>query len=249
MVDRASRSTLAVYVLSLRQLTGKGRVLTIAGLALVPMIPALVWLLTSAKPSASDLDDVLINAMLASAILPIVALTVATTALGNELEDKTLSNLTLAPVARWRIVAAKLGASATLIVPVIAASGAASVLIAFTGAGLGGSARAAAAVGVALAVGALVYASLFVWLGLFSSRPLAIGLLYVFVWEGLFSSFVEGVKYLSVRQYTLGIVQAIDGSRFTDEVIGTTAAVVIAAVVFSLFALLTVRRLMRMDVP
>ena len=147
MVDRASRSTLAVYVLSLRQLTGKGRVLTIAGLALVPMIPALVWLLTSAKPSASDLDDVLINAMLASAILPIVALAVATTALGNELEDKTLSNLTLAPVARWRIVAAKLGASATLIVPVIAASGAASVLIAFTGAGLGGSARAAAAVG------------------------------------------------------------------------------------------------------
>ena len=57
------------------------------------------------------------------------------------------------------------------------------------------------------------------------------------------------MKYLSVRQYTLGIVQAIDSSRFTDEVIGTTAAVVIAAVVFSLFALLTVRRLMRMDVP
>ena len=241
----------AVYVLSFRQLSGKWRLLIIAGLALIPLAPALVALLVADKPEASELDDALINVMLASAILPIVAITVAMAAFGNELEDRTLSNLMLTPLARWRIAASKLAASATLTAPVVALSGVVSVLIAFEGAELGGSTRAAAATGIALVVGALVYSSLFVWLGLVSSRALALGLLYVFVWEGLFSSFVEGVKYLSVRQYTLGIAKAIDGSRFTGEgqtLIGTTAAAIGAAVVFGLFALLAVRRLKTMDV-
>ena len=249
---RDHRLVVWVYVLSLRQLSGKWRLLIIAGLALVPLVPALVALLAPEKPVASEVDDFLISGMLASAVLPIIALTVATAAFGNELEDRTLSNLTLAPIARWRIATSKLAASATLAAPVVALSAAVSVFIAFQGAEIDGSARATVAVGVAFAAGALVYSALFVWIGLVSSRALAIGLLYVFVWEGLFSAFVEGVKYLSVRQYTLGMVQAIDGSRFTGEgqnLLGTSAAATGAAVVFALFALLSVRRLKTMDVP
>ncbi len=102
-----------------------------------------------------------------------------------------------------------------------------------------------------MAVGVVVYSAIFVWAGLVTSHPLGFGLLYVFVWEGLFATFVDGIKYLSVRQYTLGVVHALDDMRFAglgQDVVGPVAAVVGCAVVFCGFALLTVRRLRRMDV-
>ena len=58
-----------------------------------------------------------------------------------------------------------------------------------------------------MVVGVVLYSTLFLWVGLVTSHPLAFGLLYVFVWEGLFGTFVNGIKYLSIRQYTLGIVE------------------------------------------
>ena len=49
--------------------------------------------------------------MLASAILPLVMLLLATAAFGNEVGDRTLVYLVTKPIARWRIVAPKLLAS------------------------------------------------------------------------------------------------------------------------------------------
>ncbi len=94
--------------------------------------------------------------------------------------------------------------------------------------------------------------ALFLWAGLVTSHPLALGLLYVFVWEGLFGTFVNGIKYLSIRQYALGIATVVDGSRFSgpdQDVLGGTASIVGAPVVAVGFTLLAVRRLRRMDVP
>ena len=106
--------------------------------------------------------------------------------------------------------------------------------------------------GPAIAAGVARYAAVFLWAGLVTSHPLILGLLSVFVWEGLFGTFVNGVKYLSIRQYTLGIAKAVDASRFADtgqHVLGSTAAIVGALVVFCAFMTLAVRRLRRMDVP
>ena len=150
--------------------------------------------------------------MLASAILPVVVLAVATAAFGNEVEDKTLGNLTLTPVLRWRIVAAKLGAAVTVAGPFLVASAFASVLVGFSGADIGGAGKAALAAAIAFLVGVVVYSAVFLWAGLVTSHPLGFGLLYVFVWEGLFASFVDRIKYLSVREYTLSIVAGIDSS-------------------------------------
>ncbi len=105
---------------------------------------------------------------------------------------------------------------------------------------------------MAIGVGVVLYSALFLWAGLVTSHPLALGLLYVFVWEGLFGSFVHGIRYLSIRQYTLGIARAVDASRFAgpdQSVLGSAGAVVGSAVVVTAFALLVVRRLRRMDVP
>ena len=204
------------------------------------------------KPTAEDLDNALLTAAIASAILPIVVLTLATPAFGNEVEDKTLSNLILTPQPRWQLMAAKLAAAVTIALPLVAASSFMSVLVAFNGAGLDGAAQAALAAAVGFSIGVLVYAALFVWLGLVSQRALGIGLFYVFVWEGLFGTFVDGLKYLSIRSYSLSIVDAVDSSRFDDtsqSVIGIEAAVVGAIVVFGVFTFLTIRRLRTMDVP
>ena len=119
-------------------------------------------------------------------------------------------------------------------------------------AGLPEAGRAATAAGVAIAAGVALYAAVFLWAGLVTSHPLMVGLLYVFVWEGLFGTFVNGVKYLSIRQYTLGIAKAVDASRFSgfdQHVLGSGAAITGSVVVFCAFTALAVRRLRRMDVP
>ena len=242
----------SIFVLSLRQLQSRWRVIGLLAVAAVPLVPALVAFAADDKPRPFELDDALINGLLGAAVLPIVALALATPVFGNELEDRTLANLTLTPLKRWRIVAPKLLAAVAISVPLVALSGLVSVALAFEGAELSGGGRAAVATAVGLGCGAIVYGSIFSWLGLVSRRALGVGLLYAFVWEGLFGTFVDGLKYLSVRQYALSIIREIDPERFvgsSQNVIGITTAVVGSVVILLLFTALTVRRLRRMDVP
>lgn len=241
-----------IYLLSIRQLVGKWRLLILLGLSALPLIPAAIAAGETNKPTGADLDDFLLDGMLASAILPVVVLAVATAAFGNEVEDKTLGNLTLTPVRRWRIVVAKLAAAITVGAPFLVGSALASVLIGYSGAGVDGAGEAAVAAAIAVLIGVAVYSAVFLWAGLVTTHPLGFGLLYVFLWEGLFASFVSRIKYLSVREYTLSIVTAIDSSRFSasdQHVIPPAAGIVGAAVVFSVFVVLAVRRIRTMDVP
>lgn len=242
----------AIYVLALRQLQSRWRIVGLLAVAAIPLVPAIVAFASTDTITAVELYDRLINGLLASAILPIIALVLSTPVFGNELEDKTLSNLTMTPLRRWEIVAPKLAAGVSIAMPLVAASAFVSVLLSFRGADLDGGARAAAATAIGLAVGALVYGTMFTWLGLVSRRALGIGLLYAFVWEGLFGTFVDGLKYLSVKQYALSIVDALDPGHFdgSDQaVIGITTAAIGASLVLVLFTALTVRRLTTMDVP
>ncbi len=236
-----------IYMLTLRQLAGKYRLIIIVILAILPIVMAWVSTIADDGPSHGEIDDVLINGMFASAILPIIVLALATAALGNEVEDKTLGFLVLNPLARWRIVLPKLLAAVTIGGAVVVVSGVIASLLAFEG-----DMKTAVAVGVALFAGVAAYSSLFLWLGLMTSRGLAVGLLYVFLWEGLFSNFVEGIRMVSIREYIVGVVSAIDDSRFAspdqDPVASTTAIIGLVAVTV-VFALLSVRRLQRMDVP
>jgi ABC-type transport system involved in multi-copper enzyme maturation permease subunit len=242
----------AIYVLSVRQLASRWRLLILLALCAAPFAVAAAAGSADQPPSPSHLDDVLLDGLWASAVLPIVALAVATAAFGNELSDKTLANLTLTPLPHWRIALPKLLAAITVGAPALVAGTFGSVLLAFDLVPVPGAGRAAIAAAVAMGVGMVLYSTLFLWAGLVTSHPLALGLLYVFVWEGLFGTFVNGIKYLSVRQYTLGILKALDGARFADpgrHVLGSTAAIAGALVVTIGFGLLVLRRLRRMDIP
>ncbi len=237
-----------MFLLSLRQLTSRRRLLLIVLLASLPVaLAALISALAKDESGfGQDFINLLIDGMLVGAILPIVIMALATAAFGNERDDRTLSYLVLKPVRRSLIVLPKLLASIVVGGPLLIASGVAATLL-----GVGGG-QAAVAVGVALFVGAVTYATIFTWAGLVSTRALGFALVYVLLWEGLISSFLDGARYLSVRSYTLAILHGIDSESFEalgQRVIAFPVGLVGAAVVTAVFFWLTVRRLRRMDVP
>ena len=245
----------AVMRLSLRQLGGRVRLLFILLLAALPVgLTALLVLTASgADESNSDFIDAIIDAMVIAGALPIVALVLATATFGNEVEDKTLSYLLLKPVPRWLIALPKTLAPMAIAGPALVVSGVASTALGASSTQfvIESDVRAVVAVGVAVLCGVIAYSAVFTWAGLVTTRALAAGLIYVFIWEGFLSSLLEGVRYLSIRAYTLAILHGIDGESFAPlegRVIELPAAVIGVAAVTVVFFFLTVRRLRKMDV-
>ena len=234
-----------VYTLTLRQLSGRWRLAVMTVLAAMPVAIAALMLRSDSAPSVREFETVVLSAMLAGSIAPLVVLAIGAAAFGNELEDRTLANLTLAPVARWRIAVPKLLATITIAGPFNAASALATSYIAVLG-----DPTAVVAVTVSVLVGVALYASAFVWLGLVSPQAIGVGLLYIVLWEGFFSGFVSGARLLSIRHYAIALMHAMDPRRFAGAShLSATAALVVSSIVLAGFLLLAVRKLRRMDVP
>lgn len=235
----------AVYLLTLRQLSGKWRLVIMTVLASLPVLIAVLMLRSAHAPSVGDFEELVLSTMLAGSITPLVVLAIGAAAFANEVEDQTLANLTLAPIPRWKVVLPKLLAAITIAGPFIAASAFLTTYVAFLG-----DYRAVMAVTVSALVGVALYASAFVWLGLVSTQAIGIGLLYIVLWEGFFSGFVSGIRLLSIRYYAIGLMHGLDPRRFaTDDNVSFGVAIALCAIVFAGFLLLSVRRLRRMDVP
>ena len=237
-----------ILLLSLRQM-GKRRLIVIALLSMLPVaLAAAVASFTSSEESVSeDLVTILVNGMIIGGIAPIVTMALATAAFGDEVDDRTLNYLTLKPVPRYQIVVPKFLASVIVAAPILIVSSMLAVAI-----GLGGGLQPLLAIALALFAGVVAYASVFTWAGLISSRALAFGLVYVFLWEGLVSTFLEGIRYVSVRNYTLAIMYELDETTFQalgGSVIEFPAAIVGAVAVSLVFLLLSILRLRTMDVP
>lgn len=235
----------AIYRLTVQQLAGRWRLTIMAVLAAMPVIITVLMVSDSTAPSVGDYEAAILGAMLAGSIAPLVVLAIAAAAFGNELEDRTLANLTLSPVPRWRIALPKLLGTVTVAAPFIAASAFLTAWIAYLGDPL-----ATWAVAVSALDGVAMYASLFVWLGLVSPQAIGLGLLYIVLWEGFFSGFVSGVRLLSIRHYAIALMHGLDARRFASgDHLSLTATLVMTALVIGGFLFLTVRRLRRMDVP
>jgi ABC-2 type transport system permease protein len=235
----------SVYLLTLRQLSGRWRLLIMTALATLPVLMAVITLRDDDAPTVADFDQVVFSGMLAGSILPLVVLAIAAAAFSNEIEDRTIANLTLAPIQRWQIALPKLLATITLAAPFIAVSAFLTAHVAFLA-----DARATFAVVVGSLVGVALYASAFVWLGLVSTQAVGVGLLYIVVWEGLFSGFVSGVRLLSIRHFSIGLMHGLDNRRFADlNHLGLVPVVAVCAIVFSVFLWMSVRRLRKMDIP
>lgn len=236
---------LAVYQLTLRQLSGRWRLLILTVLAAMPVVIAVLTLHSAHAPAVGEFETAVLSAMLAGSITPLVVLAIAAAAFANETEDRTLANLILTPIPRWQIVLPKLLASITIAGPFIAASALLTSYVAFLG-----DTRAVVAITVSAIVGVVLYASAFVWLGLVTTQAIGVGLLYIVLWEGFFSGFVSGVRLLSIRHYAIALMHGMDERRFASgSHLSLVAAIVVSGVVSGGFFWLAVRRLRRMDVP
>jgi ABC-2 type transport system permease protein len=236
----------SVFFLTLRQLSGKWRLLVLTVLASLPVIVAILSVNQPVDtPTVQDFEQAVLSAMLAGSITPLVVLAIGSVAFASELEDRTLANLTLSPIPRWQIVLPKLLATICVAGPFIAVSAFYTGYVAFSA-----DVTAAAAVAASAVIGVVLYSSAFVWLGLKTTRAIGYGLLYIVLWEGFFSGFVAGVRLFSIRYYSIAWMHGFDERRFAA--VGDVSfgfAVVASAIVFFGFLLLTVRRLRYMDVP
>lgn len=234
-----------VYQLTLRQLTSRSRLAIMLVLAAMPVVITALMLHSAHSETVRGFETGVLSAMLAGSILPLVVLATAAAAFGNEVEDRTLANLTISPAPRWQIAVPKLLAIVTVAGPFIAASAGMTANIAYLG-----DPVATVAVTVAAVLGVVMYATLFMWLGLVSTQAIGIGLLYIVLWEGFFSGFVAGVRLFSIRHYAIALMHVMDARRFADaNALASWVAVVLPVVVVALFLWLTVRRLRTMDVP
>ena len=236
-----------IAALTARGLLGRRRSLLLVLLALLPVAIAILVRLSGREGAGGEqVATAIMDRLIVTTLMPIVALVFGTAALGAELEDGTAVFLLVKPIDRWRIVVAKLlvavGLSVALVAP---ASFIAGAILEVGGSGLSGAIGAA----VGTAIGATVYVTVFFTLSLVTGRALAIGLIYILVWEGVLAGLLEGTRVLSIRQYTLAISAAISHPAVTNpNLLDARTALVLAAVAVALAVVLAVRRLAAFEI-
>jgi ABC-2 type transport system permease protein len=171
---------LAIVGVTIRQLTGRVRLLGYGVLSLMPAV-LLVAVSRSANRGALDLElGVLLVVPFFALVVPITSLILASSALGEERRDKTLSFLVLRPISRLEIAAAKTVAAA-LVSSGFALFGAAALSL--TWRFLGGTLDVFPAIAVGAVLACVMYSAVFVLIGNIFARSTLVGLLYVLFFE------------------------------------------------------------------
>ena len=210
--------------LTLRQALARRRWLIVTLLAAVPIVVAVLG-----RIYATDEADALGNmatifpALIFTAVVPIIALLLAGSSFGAEIDDGTVIYLVTKPIRRSEIVLTKLTVTALI----CALLGAASTLIAGI-IMLGGldSTRLVVGFTVAAALGSVLYTAIFLALGLITRRGMLVGLTYLIVWEGVLGRLFVGTQTFSIRQYMLAVADAIssvDSQIFSAPLPASTA--------------------------
>jgi len=212
-----------IVEVTFRGLLGRRRIFLLVLLAALPVLIGLLIRIAGGRPDADRVLDTLVVRF----VMPLVALIVGTTVIGSEIDDGTAVFLMVKPIARWRIVLSKAlvaaGLTAVLIVPAVIIS---SILLSRTD-----LATTLEAFTVACFFGGTAYAIAFLALSAFTSRAFLIGLAYVLIWEGVLASILEGTKFLSIRQATLGIAAALGVDTPGQPLAAGVSAAVLAVVI------------------
>jgi len=212
-----------IVEVTVRGLLGRRRIFLLVLLAALPVLIGLLIRVAGGRPDADRVLDTLVVRF----VMPLVALIVGTTVIGSEIDDGTAVFLVVKPIARWWIVLSKAlvaaGLTAVLIVPAVIVT---SILLSRTDLG-----TTLEAFTIACFFGGTAYALAFLALSVFTSRAFLIGLAYVLIWEGVLASILEGTKFLSIRQATLGIAAALGVNTPGEPLAQSVSAAVLAFVI------------------
>ncbi len=242
---------LAVARVSAAQLLVARRTWALLALALLPTLIFGIGQSNMIEPQAYDFFHEAPMALLFAIVTPVVTLIGAAAALGEERSQHTLSFLTLRPVPRWQLAAAKAAAAWGAAYAVMAVGGVAlaGTLLITQG---DGSAMLPLLLGLALNVAG--YVAIFVPLGLVMQRAVLAGLAFVFVWEAGLSLAISALATFSVTRIGLSAYAGLVPESFENlreplgvVVPGAGGAIAKAAVLLVLGVLLTTELLRRRD--
>jgi ABC-2 type transport system permease protein len=226
------------------QLT-RGRAFALGGLGLLPIILAVAI----RAQSATDIEAVrntfdVIDGLGLAVLAPVTSLVLASAALGDLAEDRTLVYVWLRPLARWKLALGALGATLAVSLPF--------VLVPLTAAVVIGTGRASGELLAATVVGTVVavvgYGTLFLGLGLRVRRALVWGLGYVVIWEGAVARTARGAARISVQVYARSLLAAIADHSPPRQAASVGAAIIVPIIVVTIAYAVTVRWLERAEV-
>ena len=134
-------------------------------------------------------------------MVPILSLVLASSSMGQLVEDETLVYLWIRPNQRWMLAMAAWLASASVAVPLTVLP---LTLAAAIGSKGNGTTTMAMALSVALA--SVAYTAVFTLIGLILRRSLIWGLVYVFIWEFFVARVGQGAARLSINTYATSVL-------------------------------------------
>ena len=238
-----------VFWLTARQFLEGRSIRIVALLAAVPLLLGAIEII--AVGSDLQVRNMLgqgFNELTSPTLLPLIALILASSALGNEISDRTLPYLTLKPWGRLRIVLEKYAATVTTgtliaITLMFLAWG----LLGAVSSNFDGELLLAMILSIVLAIAA--YAAAFTLLSLLITRVLMAGLLYVLIWESLLAQFIPGLRLLSIQHYVTSVYSNVlaDGAVAGSDLSGSGASIVVLFAASTVFIVLTWLRLQQMD--
>lgn len=211
-----------VAQLTARSLLGRRRAL------LLILLPLLLLGLAALVRWQGNRDGslFLLSGFAIGTILPLLGLIIGTGAIGPEIDDGSIVYLLAKPLNRFVIVGSKLAVAITLMavlatLPVLLAG----LLLP----GVGGRFTLAFAAGALAA--SVAYSAVFLLLAVLTRNAVVVGLLYALVWETFVGSFVPGARALSIQQWALAVVNAINPDPALEPAVGPAAGAVLLAVV------------------
>ncbi len=227
--------SLTITRLTIRQFLRSRAIYVVLGISLLSSILAIIVQAVPGDSSLRDLRDIFANVLyqdlIAATLLPLATLVLATAALGDEIEDRTLQYLTLKPIGRFRIVLEKFLAVIVVMVPVVWLGIAVTWgITAFTDIdGMRDLLWPALASSLVAIVG---FGSLFMLLSMVMQRALLVGVFYVFVWETALTRFLPGIRAISIRHFTQSLfVRMVDDRRVEVPQLSAQSTVIITTLV------------------
>jgi ABC-2 type transport system permease protein len=247
-LTRSLFTLLPISTLTLLQFSSGKAIRFVVFFSALPTIFGLIYQIGAQDESARSFMSGLMLGLILGTLLPIATLILATSALGDELDDRTMVYLVLKPVMRLRIVLEKyLAVTEASVLALWLGIIATWIIIAATD--LADSADTLVASLVAIVVGVLAYGAVFIAVSLIVPRALMAGIIYTVIWESLLSRLVPGIWIFSIRHYVQSIyVRMIDDSTADlDNAVQLYSALPVLAAAIVGALLLATLRLRTMD--
>lgn len=185
-------------------------------LALVGLVFASIWGKLASDATAADKYVNVVN-LFVFRLLPLTAAVYSTMIISQEIEQKTIVYLLTRPIPRWQLIIGRFGAVATTVM-ITAVIG---MIAAFVGA-KSGSAFFARDI-LAIALGALAYTSLFMFVTLLFNRALILCVLFAFGWESSIPNLPTGLQGLSILAHMQAIAKHPDSGASGGQVLDLIA--------------------------